>query len=246
MNTNKTILPEEFQEIEQYILNKMSREQLQSFTQRLNSDGELRNKVHYMKLLLTGIQEDQLARDLNKFHDNMQSPPKNISPKENGVNLKFLLIAASVIFLVTISIFLFLNNPQQEEKLYSEFYKPDSGLISSMSSSEHYSFDRAMIDYKTEDYKAAIQIWDTLYTIKPGNDTLQYFLGSAYLALNQYENAITYFEKVISQENSYFVEDANWYLGLALLKINKKDQAISFIEKSDHPQKEKILDKLKK
>lgn len=246
MNINKTILPQEFKEIEEYLLKEMSEEQLLSFTKRLDSDQELRDKVHTVRLIKIGIQEDQLARDLQRFNEEMQESSNVIAPKRNVIPLKFILIAASVFIIATIGIFVFFFNPGKEERLYSEFYTPDSGLISSMSSSDEYVFDRAMIDYKTGHYKAAIQSWDSLLIQKPGNDTLQYFLGSAYLGMDNYNEAIEYFEKVASQTNSNFLEDADWYMGLALIKVNKKDKAITFIEKSNHPQKNELLEKLRK
>ena len=247
MNRNKTILPQEFEEIEQYLFKEMPEEQMLSFTKRLDSDEELRDKVHTVRLIKIGIQEDQLARDLQRFNEGMKRSSSNDTPPKKGVfPLKFLLVAASVLIIAALGIFLFFFNPGKEERLYTEFYKPDSGLISSMSSSDQYIFDRAMIDYKTGDYQIAIQSWDSLLKERPENDTLEFFLGSAYLAMDKYEEAITHFKKVATQANSNFLEDANWYLGLSYLKTNKKDKAILYIEKSDHPQKEELLEKLRK
>lgn len=246
MNRNRTILPQEFQEIEQYLLKEMSEEQMQSFAKRLDSDQELHEKIHTVRLVIAGIQENQLVRELENFHDGMKIPSKNITTKKNLFNLKNILLAASVIIIASMGIFLFYYMPGKEERLYTEFYKPDTGLISSMSSSDEYVFDRAMIDYKTGNYDAAIHSWDSLLTEKPGNDTLQFFIASAYLAMDHYNKAIAHFKEVVSQTNSNFFEDANWYLGLAFLKVDKKDKAIPFIEKSNHPQKDKLLDKLRK
>lgn len=224
----------------------MPEEQIQAFAKRIDSDEELHAKVHTVRLLIAGIQENQLSRDLQRFHEEMQVPTEKTEPKKKVFQLKYLLVAASILIIAAIGLFLYFNTPGKEERLYTQFYKPDSGLISSMSSSDDYTFDRAMIDYKTGHYQAAIHSWDSLLVRKPGNDTLQFFLASAYLATDKYEKAIDYFEKVTSQPGSYFLEDANWYLGLALLKMNKKDSAISHIEKSDHPQKDELLDKLRK
>lgn len=247
MNRNNPILPQEFEEIEQYLFKEMPEEQLLSFTKRLESEEDLRDKVHTVRLIKIGIQEDQLARDLQRFNDGMKaSTSKNTSSGRNIIPLKFLFVAASVLIIAAIGVFLFFFNPGKEERLYSNYYKPDSGLISSMSSSDDYIFDRAMIDYKTGEYKKAIQSWDSLLKERAGNDTLEFFIASSYLAMDNYEEAITHFKKVVTQENSVFLEDANWYLGLAYLKTNKKEMAILSIEKSDHPQKEELLEKLRK
>ena len=247
MNTNNPILPQELEEIEQYLFGKLPENQLLSFTKRLESDGDLRDKVHTVRLINIGIQEDQLARDLQRFNEDLNRSPQNQNvPKRNIPSIQFLLAAASVLILAAIGVFLFFVNPAKEERLYSEYYKPDSGLISSMSTSDDYIFDRAMIDYKTGEYQSAIQSWNSLLKERPGNDSLEYFIASSYLALDNYEEAITHFKKVTTQGSSLFEADANWYLGLAYLKLKQTDKAILSIEKSEHPQKEELLKKLRK
>lgn len=246
MNRNNNISPQEFDEIEQYLSKELNEEQLLSFTKKLDSDQELRDKVHTVRLIKIGIQEDQLARDLQRFNEEMKSGAQNTGNKKNIFNLKPFLLAASVLIIAALGIFLFFLNPGKEDRLYSKYYKPDSGLISSMGSSDDYIFDRAMIDYKTGEYKAAIQSWDSLLKERPENDTLEFFIASAYLAMEKYEEAITHFNKVITNTNSNFLEDANWYLGLAYLKTKNIEKAIGSIEKSDHPQKEELLNKLRK
>ena len=243
LKRNTTISTEEFKEIERYLLKEMPEGELQLFTNKLDSDQELRDRVHTVRLIIVGIQEDKLAQELQRYHSVMKVSEET-PQKKPVINLKFFLVAASILIMAAISIFLFLNNPDKGERLFTEYYKPDSGLISSMSSSDDYIFDRAMIDYKTGDYKAAIKSWDSLLTQKPGNDTLQFFLASAYLAMDKYEESITHFKEVTTRENSNFLEDANWYLDLVYLKTNQKDKAIPYIQKSAHPQKDELLEKL--
>ena len=74
---------------------------------------------------------------------------------------------------------------------------------------------------------------------------MNYFIGSAYLAKAKDELALTHFQKVITNQDSYFLNDANWYIGLVLLKENKISEAIFFIEKSEHQDKSSLLLKLK-
>ncbi len=140
---------------------------------------------------------------------------------------------------------LLLGRVGREEKLFSAYYKPDPGLISAMSTTDNYTFDRAMIDYKTGSYDSAIKAWETLLAAKPDNDTLNYFIGSAWLAKEDGEQAIPYFKKVIVLPGSYFKHDAYWYTGLALLKQKKVKEAVSFIRQSAHEQKDALLLKLK-
>lgn len=159
--------------------------------------------------------------------------------------MKKWLAAASVIIIAALGALLYFNSSTSDSKLFSNYYKPDPGLIGTMSVSDNYLFDHAMIDYKTGEYAKAISTWESLLKTHPVNDTLNYFLGSAYLAINNSTKALGYFKIVTNQQESYFYKDACWYMGLALLKDDKKKEAISFIEKSNHQNKEKLLLKLK-
>ncbi len=51
--------------------------------------------------------------------------------------------------------------------------------MSAMGIGDNYLFNKAMLDYKTGNYKKAIDEWSKLKTSMPQNDTLNYFLGAA-------------------------------------------------------------------
>jgi tetratricopeptide (TPR) repeat protein len=245
LNRSIDISQEEFEEIEKFILQQTSADEQDAFTKRLETDTGFQQKFETVNLLLIGVQEAELTKKLEDFHRNLL-----LSTKKNRVlgktsALKNWLVAASVIVITGFASLFYLNSDTKEEQLFAEFYRPDPGLLSAMSSTDNYLFDRAMVDYKSGEYLAAIKIWEGMLTSKPGNDTLNYFLGSAYLAKEKNEVAIIHFQKVLANDNSYFQKDALWYTGLALLKENKITQAIPFIEKSEHHDKESLLIKLK-
>nr|WP_303626606.1 tetratricopeptide repeat protein [Ferruginibacter sp. HRS2-29] len=102
-----------------------------------------------------------------------------------------------------------------------------------------------MVDYKTGKYSAAIDSWKKLLPLNPGNDTLNYFIGSAYLANKDGASAIGYFNDVLKTGRTAFSSEALWYKGLALIRLGKKDEAIEAISSSGHPQKAALLHKLK-
>lgn len=246
MNTSTDITPEEFEIIEQYIMKQLPAEEYDAFTNRLETDRALQNKLHSVRLLLLGVQKSSLTHHIEKYHQELSSLKKNVGYSAGKVfSMKGWLAAASIIIIAGIGALLYFNSFNKEVKLFTQYYQPDPGLISPMGISDNYLFDRAMIDYKTGNYAKAISSWENLLQANPVNDTLNYFLGSAYLAMDQNTKAIDYFQIVTHQQESYFFKDACWYMGLALLKSGKKKEAISFIEKSDHQDKETLLLKLK-
>ncbi|MEO9020898.1 MAG: hypothetical protein ABI237_14710 [Ginsengibacter sp.] len=246
MNRNTNILPEEWEVIERYILKQMSKEEYDAFTSKMLNDKELQNKTASVKLLLVGIQESSITEMIEDFHKGISSEEKKINhPKGNVFSMKQWMVAASVIVLVGLGTLLFFNQPNKSEKLFSEYYKTDPGLITAMSTSDNYLFEHAMIDYKTKKYDSAIKTWKELLISNPTNDTLNYFIGSAFLAKDKSDSAIPYFQKVLTIPQSYFFNDANWYLGLSFVKQQKSKEAIPYFEKSNHQNKETLLLKLK-
>lgn len=245
MNRHIEISEQEVEAIEQYIRQELTVEERARFEQRLSNDPALQSKVDAISLLLVGVQEAHLTEKLNEFHSSMTtsaSTQKLIKVK----SIQRWLVAASVIVLAGIASWLLLTMQSREQKLFAKFYSPDPGLISAMSSSDDYQFDRAMLDYKRANYDSAIRVWQSMATVKPGNDTLNYFLGCAYLAKGEHKKALEKFKKVIAIQNSYFIKDAYWFAGLAMLQQGNKTEAISYIEKSEHDDKNMLLLELKK
>ena len=106
-----------------------------------------------------------------------------------------------------------------------------------MSSNTNFEFYDAMVNYKQGDYKVAIKKWTALLENNAVNDTLNYFLGMAYLANKNEKVAIPLFKTVTKNRNSYFKNDAYYYLGLAYLKsgnvqLAKKNLTFSTLDNS--------------
>lgn len=245
MNNYEHIPPGDIEQIERFLQGDMSAEERQAFVHRMNQDTALKQTTEEMEMLFLGIQEASLQKRLDRYHEDLSagsnnhtgSPKKSFSPKA-------WLAAAAVVIATAFSIWWFLLKTGREDDLYARYFHPDPGLPTLMSTTETYAFDRAMIDYKTGGYAAAIKAWDSLLQLNPQSDTLNYFLGSAWLAMKEPKKAIALFEKIIANPRSVFIKDAYWYLGLVWLKEGDITKAKSFILQSDHAEKESLLSNL--
>jgi tetratricopeptide (TPR) repeat protein len=108
----------------------------------------------------------------------------------------------------------------------------------------NYEFERGMVDFKLEHYQSAIDRWEPLLTENPANDTLNYFLGTAYLELKNTEPAIARLKKVTEKPQSKFINEAHWYLALAYILENRTEDAVKILENTNHPSKAELLNKL--
>lgn len=229
MNENKNITKAFLEQIERYYNNSMTVEERTEF-ENLLKNPEFKSQVEDIKTLILGIETQSLKEQLNKFHKEVIDP--NSTQEPTGENyFTFKKIAAAAIIVIAIgSYWFFHQDPNQ--KLYTKYFTPDPGLPTTMSQSADYEFYDAMVNYKQGDYKTAISKWQTLLIGQPKNDTLNYFLGVAYLANNDERSAIKYLDIVTNTKQSYFKNDAFYYLGLAHLKSDNIEDAIKNLNNS--------------
>ncbi|WP_298902294.1 tetratricopeptide repeat protein [uncultured Psychroserpens sp.] len=242
MNPNTNISQELLESVERYFNGNMTADELSAFEGKLKSDIDFQTQVEDIRTLLFGIESQSLKEQLDDFHNEIP----NTSAKKAQSKVRFLhfgKIAAAAIVVIAIANFWFFNQ-SPNEKLYANFFSPDPGLATTMSSNSNFEFYDAMVNYKQGDYKAAISKWTTIHQSKPKNDTLNYFLGVAYMANKNESKAITYLEKAIEEPTSNFKSEAYYYLGLAYLKEGHIEKAKSSLENSNNNNSKALLSAL--
>ena len=239
MSEINNISPDEWVLIEAYLQGRLAGEDLLHFEQRLTTDSNWRKKVEEARLFVLGIQESVLEGKLKQFHQSVdRAPLKSIrAPK---ISWKKWIAAAAVLFVASTGLFYL----TKKNTLFDRFYTPDEGLPTYMGVTDHYEFEKAMVDYKMGQYKEAIVAWKELLKESPDNDTLSYFIGSALMADKDMKQAQLYFNKVANMPGSVFIQSAKWYKALLLLKEGNKKEASDLLKLTEHPNKEALLRKL--
>lgn len=217
-NTSPYISQEQQEEFERFLMQRMNGAEETTFTKKLENNASLKKQFKQFKTLFKAIEEEALRRQMEKFHEGVEQ--KGMAKKSNFSKYR---IAAGVAILISVGIWFF-NRPSENERLFQEYFTPDPGLPTVMGSDNNFKFYEAMVDYKQGNYDVAIAKWQKLLEKKPENDTLNYFLGAAYLANKQHDKSIMFLKKV-ANSNNYFSNDAKKYLGLIFVKQNKIEQA---------------------
>lgn len=240
---NPILNQEEFELIEHFLDEKLDERQMELIRKRIESDHDFASLVDEIRDIQFGIERASLAGKLDLFHADIaiqktDAPVRSIRP------LWYWGVAASFFLVMTAGIWWILGQQSSEEKLYQAYFITDPGLVTSMAGEGNYEFDRAMVDYKDGNYTEAIKRWEKLLVEKPQNDTLNFFLGSAFLSSKQERRSVDYFEIVAQDSTSGFFSDANWYLGLAYLKLGEKRNALNYLSASSRPEAEKLISEL--
>jgi len=241
---------EEFERIDRYLDGLMSREEQTKFEDSLKTDRLLNQQVEETWLLHQAVEEQSLRNKLEDFHAEMipeDAESKSNKPITGTVfgYYKAFAIAASLVLLMGFGYWLLFGQMSTDEKLFAQYFKPDPGLLTPMSTTSDYEFYRGMVDYKQGKYDLAIQRWNPLLKQKPENDTLNFYLGISYLAQNKNEEAIEYLSKAVNNPNSIFINESWYYLGMVQLKEGRTEEAISSFKMSNLEGSRLILKELK-
>lgn len=242
MSYSHDISSEEMERIDRFLTRQMNAAEEKVFQQELSENTVLREKTEEIRLLQLGIQEEGLRNTLNSFHRDIKGE-KFRSPV---LPMRRWLIAACLFILAGAAVWWLFFSAPAHVKLYDQYYSPDPGLATVMSSSADYEFEKAMVEYKSGKYARALSVWTALYPSQPGNDTLIYFIGAAHQAVGESREAKAYLEKLVGDSSKSFYKDANWYLGLCYLKEGENKKAISYLEKSGYPQASNIINAINK
>lgn len=243
---------QQFEKIEKFLLNDLPEHEKQKFEEELKHNKALRNRVDQLEVIIKGIEKDGMRDKIGQFHKNTIESG-NVSKKQIKDKPALTipravpyLVAASVLILMGIGVFWFFSPSLYHERIFSEFFEPDPGLITPMSARSDYLFYDGMIDYKLEDYETAIRKWEDIKEQFAGTDTINYFLGVAHLALENDEQAIDYLQKALQVTGNEFVHETRYYLGLAYLKKGKINEAVDLFEQSELAESKLLLKRLNK
>ncbi len=245
MDKETTVWTLEEQDLfEKYLLGTMEVHEKAALESRLQSEPVLNDKFLEFKRMFSAIEEAGLRSKLQDFHRDWDNNGK-VKTFHLRKHRTFLWAAATIALLIALGGIwqLFVSN--SNEKLFNEYFTPDPGLPTVMGNTDNYDFYEAMVDYKQGNYGAALQKWGDQLPGKMDNDTLNYFIGSAYLANGEADKAIPCFDRVLISDQPSFKNEAAFYLGLAHLKKNEVEAAIKSLEQSADEKGRALAKKLK-
>jgi tetratricopeptide (TPR) repeat protein len=208
-----------FEQIEAYLLDSMTTEERSRFETQLAADPSLQKELELQRQLLAIV-------SVESFNAAPKSAPTQTA-KITSISKWYWAAAAVLIFIS--GFWFFQNQTATPQKLANQYFSPDPGLPVTMSSSSQYQLYDGMVSYKEADYEKAIAIWKSIATTNRQSDTLQYFIGVAYLNRDQYNDALQQLLP-LAEGNSKWKEKASWYLSITYLKLNQPQKAQKWLQ----------------
>ncbi|WP_288370385.1 tetratricopeptide repeat protein [uncultured Algoriphagus sp.] len=243
MSKDLHITPLEYELIEAWLDDSLSSEQEKAFQDMEKEDSDWALKVKEVKTLREDLESLLVKNELEKIHEEAF---EGSNPRTASFPRWIWAVAASLA-LILVAWWGFQGGFQDpNQKLFEAYYETDPGLITAMSGTDSYEFDRGMVDFKEGKYQEALALWKPLLEQNPSGDTLLYFVGMANLELQNFQESKEDLQKILSESSSEFEEDAKWYLALIYLKQGELDQAKLLLSDLDKPEAQKLLEEIQK
>jgi len=230
-----------FETIEAYVLDRMDAVEHDAFEQRMASDAALRAEVELERENIRAVELGGVTRLLKGI------AAEDVA-KVGGGWTHYLKYAAVIAVVVTAGLWWSMR-PSLNERLFAEHFAADPGLPVAMSATEDPAFADAMVSYKEGKYAEARAKWSPLLQAEPMNDTLRYYMASAWLAEGDAQAALPLLEALSLESGSAFHEKAHWFLFLAHVRNGDvvKAQAMRFDGDTIHADRVRsIKDQLRK
>jgi tetratricopeptide (TPR) repeat protein len=239
-----------YQRIEDYLQGNLSAEENEAFQKELKSNEDLRNELKLHKL----IHED-LSADVLNLKEKISDIHLSESIKSNKRNSKIIRLVlryssiAAILILAIVFLPNILKSDLNPEAIYNDNYAAYEMALNQRSDTgieENNLLNNGIQNYLDEEYDQALVTFQTLYEIEK-NDIYLLYAGNAAQALEDYNNAIQFYDDIITNENKQLIEQAKWYKALSLIKLNNLEEAISLFQSlgDDHYRNKEIKSILK-
>jgi len=250
--------------IERFLKNELSKEETQSFLDRLNVDADFKERVILERQLFDSLDENSWSfiEEKDLYEVNVyeailtSSETKNIKKaieeaQESYQNSQkpsknWLLYVAAAIIVVLFSTLIFNTKPQSNQDLFAS-YLQETNLLSLVDRGEYNSvFNIAQTSFDNKEYSKVVNtLSGVVDTVNSGNAYI--YLAISQIEIKNYANAEQTLDKLI---NSDLLDSQKgyWYKGLLYLKsdqIEKSKKELKNIIQNSYYNFEKAKELLK-
>lgn len=211
-----------------YFEGSLNKTELAEFEQLYNSNQDFLEQVEFERQLKRALikQERQGIKEMFS----KASTEGAIGEKHTPViHLKILMIAASAIFLLGLSAWLFFFTPQKSDafSIYDAYYQPYENVVHPIERGSQIQDlkTRAFTAYENEEFEKALALFKELNN-KSADSYLQFYEAIVLMQLEKHDEAIPLLENYIASDGE-LKQRAQWYLSLSYLKTKQLEKSKS-------------------
>jgi hypothetical protein len=223
--------------IERFNAGEMDDAEKQWFTKELNDNEKLRKEVELRRTTDTILKNQDLMNLRNKLSaiEKRRKEAIPVRKTRRALNIKY--AAAIAGFIIIGSIALFSNRKMSNDEILDRFYQPYEATSSTRSEEvvKNTDYLLALEYYNIHDYRNAALYFSKVLKNEPANMHSELLNGISNFEIQNYPEAEGSLSKVISDNNNYYIDHAQWYLALCYIRTDEKPKALeqlAIIEKS--------------
>ncbi|HMQ47059.1 MAG TPA: tetratricopeptide repeat protein [Saprospiraceae bacterium] len=212
-----------FEEIEAYLSGTLQEPERAALDQRMAENKDFAKEVQLHRELEHAL-SDTKALEMAALIQSVVRP-------ESGRSARFLplfyRLAVAAVFLIGLTVALFLLRPRQTQRLYSEFHQTYPLFLVERSAAPDGQklLEAAVNAYESGDYKTAIPNFEALSQLEPEHAGYRFYAALCRLENKETNQAIQQFEAFLQLPTNQYTETARWYLALAYLKTKQPEAA---------------------
>lgn len=219
--------------IDRYQSGEMSTDEVKRFNSDLLTNNMLAKEFRIEQDMDVILRQDKIIDFRKKLLDNYhlgERKKKAMSIVALG-GQKWYLAAASIVFLMVTGGLLLFTMPKSysNDDLFKKYYSTEHVL--DVARSGDANIVDAVIKFQEKDYKAANKLFSIILQSEADNTAAWFYNGIACIETGQFDFASKSFQHIIADNNSFYIEHAEWYLGLCYLKNNETNEAIAEFQK---------------
>ncbi|AFL81154.1 hypothetical protein Aeqsu_1671 [Aequorivita sublithincola DSM 14238] len=244
MKSQIDINPLEWDIIETYLDQNEASDNATMLNEKLTQIPDVKKKIEHIKKVKEEIEDSIRQSKIKEFHSQVRVAERGTDVRKlpaRNLNSKILWYSIAAVMVGLIGIFWMMQSNSTSEKIFAENFKPDIGLPLKMGATNNLEFYEGMLDYKQENYNEAIAKWEVLIKDNPENDTVNYFLGVANLALGNADKSLKFLQNETRFQQGIFKEDAAYYTALAKIKKGEFEEAKILLNKYPSDRNTKLL-----
>jgi tetratricopeptide (TPR) repeat protein len=223
--------------IERYNAGEMDDAEKQWFTKELKDNEKLRKEVELRNSTDAILRNQDLMNLRNKLSaiEKRREEANPVRRSGRAINIKY--AAAIAGFILIGSIALFSHRKMSNDEIMDRYYKPYVATTSTRSEEvvKNRDYKLALEYYNIHDYRNAAMYFTKVLKNEPGNMHSELLNGISNFEIQNYPEAEGSLSKVISDNNNYYIDHAQWYLALCYIRTDEMPKAIeqlAIIEKS--------------
>jgi tetratricopeptide (TPR) repeat protein len=237
--------------IEQYLSGEMSASAKQAFRKEVSLNTSLARELRLSRTIDDALLREDVIDLRRKLLTEMRAD-QNEKAEVPVIKLqtrKWWYAAASLLVLCTLAATLYLQRSPNisNDELFSNYYNSENIIDQTRGGQD---LVEAVVKFQQKDFATASTLFKTLLTKDNDNIAVRFYYGISNIETKNYDNAISAFNTIISQNDNLYIEHAEWYLGLCYLKSNQREKAInqfqSVASNPDNFHRKEAADLLKK